>query len=439
MPEAFNDEDWKTDDESWESGDEEDDSSSFAASDGESGDWEDEVEYFDEDYDAEGSSVDEENEKEFEGVNPGYREQYPADPEQEEENQGPTRKFYFACCLCLICLLVVGGAIALGVVMTAGGDAEEDTLAPTVTRIQTPAPVAPTPIFVLPTYAPGVLPPSARPLPTNFPTISPAPTIRPSAKPTKVPSRFPTINPTISFEPTRAVPDELYLIPDADTYIYADGFTQAEAYGDEETMLVQNGPADVNEVPDAYILMTFDLELLPGPERIADRQNRAILRLNHVIRSDADDLSPSNYTVVRLPQTPLAVETLHGLLFSPYGGIQGPSFVVDPFDGRIEVDITPLLFGQPPFAPEVRHSRDLQGPGTQLFLMIENNGPEQIDGGDRFQTRESDAPPELYIELLKTEDGLEPAGSSPELGLDNSFNHSSSPGPSLAPSAEVEV
>lgn len=203
-------------------------------------------------------------------------------------------------------------------------------------------------------------------------------------------------------------------------------------------MLVQNGPKAVNEVADAFILMTFDLELLPAPWRIAQRQNTAILRLNHVVREDAATQSPSNYTVVRLPPTPLAVETLHGNLFVPFDGITGPTFEVKPFDTKVEVDVTSLLFGQPPFAPAVRHDRHLQDELSQLFLMIQAQGPEQPIGGDRFNTRESDAPPELYIQLKKTTAGPDPvrppptappSTSNPIIAFEPGFNPESSPSP----------
>lgn len=165
-------------------------------------------------------------------------------------------------------------------------------------------------------------------------------------------------------------------------------------------MLVQNGPAAVNEVPDAYILMTFDLELVPLPFRLTTRENHAILRLTHVPRVNTGEPDPQTYTVSRLPSTPLAVETLHGLLFVPFDPIPGPTFTVNPGSQRIEIDITELLFDQPPFVDAVDTSdgtRRLQGPDTQLFLLIDAQGPEQEQGGDRFYTRQSDFSPELYL------------------------------------------
>lgn len=41
----------------------------------------------------------------------------------------------------------------------------------------------------------------------------------------------------------------------------------------------------------------------------------------------------------------------------------------------------------------------MQEASPQLFLMIENQGPVQEKGGDRFSTRESTSPPILYITL----------------------------------------
>ncbi len=317
--------------------------------------------------------------------------------EKKEKDPVATRKAILACFLCCVCLLIVAAAVVLGLFFTNDANDSNPTPGP-ITLLSVPE--APAPTFVSPTLSPGVMPPSRRPLPTGAPSISLSPTRQITTTPSFQPSLFPSANPTKSFEPTDSVPDELLILPDEDTFIYVDGFTQAESYGTEETLLVQNGPNAVNEVPDAYTLLTFDLEKLPQPWRITDREPQAILRLTHIVRELSDDLSNSTLTVIRLPQTPLAVETLHGMLFTPTSGIQGPSFTIDPTDQRVEVDITALIFDQPPFVPDVRYSRDLQGSGTQLFLMIENQGPEQPDGGNRFASRESATPPELYIGLF---------------------------------------
>lgn len=316
--------------------------------------------------------------------------------EKREEARAKRRKALLACSLCFLCLLVVGGAVVLGVIVTAGGGNSSSPPPPPAAPTESPTP-APVPTFVFPTRAPIV----TTKYPTEFPTISPGPTIPPSKAPTVKPTPAPSSNPTSSSAPTEPVPDELVILPDEDTYIYVDGFTVAEAYGKEDSLLVQNGPKAVNEVPDAYILITFDLEEIPQPWRIVDRENHAILRLTHIPRTNTGSSDPQTYTVSRLPSTPLAVETLHGLLFVPFEPIAGPSFSVNPGSQKVEVDITSLLFDQPPFVPITRHGRDLQGPGTQLFLMIDAQGPEQPDGGDRFHSRESDFSPELYIGLFQ--------------------------------------
>ena len=316
----------------------------------------------------------------------------PVGDEDKEKNREATKNTLIACFLCCICLILVASAIALGVVFSKGSNAvESSTLAP----VPTPAPSA-TPQLL--TNAPGQRLPTLAPWPTPAPTVSPAPTNVTTEFPSFFPTLAPSMSPTISLEPTKAVPPELTIIPEEDTFINIGGFRPGDAQGTEETLLVQNGPPTVNEVPDAYALLLFSLEDLPQPWRITDRQPQAILRLTQVIRPDFQKVAPSNLTVVRLPSTPLAVETLTGMMFAPYDGIPGPSFIVNSTQRHIEVDVTSLIFDQPPFVPT---RRQLQGKESQFFIMIENQGEDQADGGNRFESRESSNPPELYIGLFK--------------------------------------
>lgn len=63
-------------------------------------------------------------------------------------------------------------------------------------------------------------------------------------------------------------------------------------------------------------------------------------------------------------------------------------FLVGPNDTVIDIDISQVLYN---------YTLEDNKKAKQLFLMIENRGPEQFEGGDRFYTRESDYPPELLL------------------------------------------
>ena len=173
--------------------------------------------------------------------------------------------------------------------------------------------------------------------------------------------------------------------PDQDTFIFVDGFYKFESQGDENSLLVQNGPVAVNEIPDAFILMTFDLTCCGMPSQVNQQNLRVILQIHHIPAPNLNR-GPASYTLMRFPFTPLAVEFLHGGIFTPSSGaVEGPSFDVAPLDTVITIDITDLVVGDP------------IGDG-QLFLQIVNNGPQQ-DSGDRFYSRESNNPPQLFIGL----------------------------------------
>jgi hypothetical protein len=173
----------------------------------------------------------------------------------------------------------------------------------------------------------------------------------------------------------------LIIIPFADTYVQRDGFTPFEAYGGEDTFLVQNGPAAVNEIPDVIGLLGFDLSSVP------ESFTRAVLQLYH--QPANRDRGAATLTLRALPPTPLAIETLHAGIFDPEDGegIFGPTFSVSPDDTIVQVDVTSLVGDN--------------NPNNQLFLMVENRGAEQPRGaeGDRFFTRETNDPPQLIIAL----------------------------------------
>jgi hypothetical protein len=76
--------------------------------------------------------------------------------------------------------------------------------------------------------------------PTKAPTVPPTP-----VPPTFAPTPAPVIKATI-------------LGSDATTTIYREGISAGASFGDEETMLVQNGPPGSTELPSAYSLVQFD-------------------------------------------------------------------------------------------------------------------------------------------------------------------------------------
>jgi len=109
------------------------------------------------------------------------------------------------CCCCMI-LVPLSLIIGLSVGLTRGGD--DTTLAPTKVPTLPPTPV--------PTFAPT-------------PAPTPAPVIKAST-----------------------------LGSDATTTIYREGISAGSPFGEEETMLVQNGPPGNAELPSAYSLVQFD-------------------------------------------------------------------------------------------------------------------------------------------------------------------------------------
>jgi hypothetical protein len=113
--------------------------------------------------------------------------------------------------------------------------------------------------------------------------------------------------------------------------------------------------------------------------------SRVTLQLYHQPRSR--NRGAATLTVRLLPSTPLAIESLHGGLFNPEDdeGTFGPTFSVAPSDTIVQVDLTSL----------VRNAAN----DDQLFLMLENRGAEQFEGGegDRFYSRETDDPPQLIV------------------------------------------
>ena len=312
-----------------------------------------------------------------------------ASQEGEETNgdEERTRLFHnrtaaIICCLCCCLVVMAILGVVIWLVGNESGDKEVEISGTPPTNKPTPVPT--TLQNSVTTLSPAAFAPTPTgPPPTWFPTISPVPTAAPFIEPTAEPTSFPSASPTITPLPTREVPDELQLTPFADTTIFLDGINdlQLEAFGTEDSLLVQDGLASTTQIPDAYFIFAFDMSDVPTFSRVQDRTKNAILELTHI---------PSNLTraaatlhLVRLPSTRLAIETVHGGIFVPQNGIEGPSFRIQPSAEVVNIDISTLLFETP--------IED-----NQLLLMVENRGPEQ-EAGDRFRSRESNSPPKLNL------------------------------------------
>jgi hypothetical protein len=299
-----------------------------------------------------------------------YDDEFEGDKERRtEKNRGRIA----GCIICCCCLMLIVAGVILGLLLFKKDDdgSGSGSSIPESPSASGTAPIGAPNAF--PTNSPQALPPSARAPPTRFPTLVPDPTQPPTEVPTRKPTPYPTTAPTDSPAPSQALPDGIVLIPDQDTYI-VDGFSKAEAFGTEDTFLVQNAEDHVNEIPDSFALLSFDLSNFRPDER--DVSTSAVMELTHI--AAVLDRGPATYTVVRLPSTPLQIETLHlGLFPLPTNGYNGTTFDVDPSDTTILVDITDAMFGGKPEPLE-----------DQLLLMIVNYGPDQ-EAGDRFYTRES--------------------------------------------------
>eukprot|EP00934_Nitzschia_sp_Nitz4_P002642 Nitzschia sp. Nitz4//scaffold106_size73319//12817//13542//NITZ4_005728-RA/size73319-processed-gene-0.64-mRNA-1//-1//CDS//3329532496//2632//frame0 len=224
--------------------------------------------------------------------------------------------------------------------------------------------------------------------------------------------------PTISFSPTKGIPDELFLGPDADTYI-TNTFDHAEARGDEETILVQNGDDFINENPDCHGFLQFDLSDIPFA-RIQNRINNATLVLQHEI--SILDRGAATYWIQRVPSTKMVVETFYWNLAKSFldEGVGNVTFEVSPSDDSVTVDISELLFGGI-YEPE---------DDDQLLLMISNYGAIQ-ETGDRFYTRESSGnEPVLHLTFEKipgVPDSTAAPVSPPTIAPSVSLNGTESP------------
>lgn len=305
------------------------------------------------------------------------------------------------CCCCIIIGIIVGVVVfPLDNNDDSGGPNPSSSDSSPSDQGGVQGPTAP---VTFPTPPPQPLTPSSKPPPTDFPTLSPSPTLAPNTVPTPQPSDYPTVAPTISMAPSKTIPEILGIIPDQDTTVYLDGFFIGEAYGSDDTFLVQHGLAAKEEVPDVISLITFPLIDVPSYDRLTTIKKNAILRLYHQVTTA--ERGSATYTLVRLPETEMAVESFHGYFFKPPDNeteaVVGPSFTVNPEDVVVDIDITSLLF-------------DNQQEDGQLFLMLQDRGPEQPEGGDRFYSRESVTPPQLLIDFTGGNAADIPTPSQPD-------------------------
>jgi len=359
-------------------------------------------------------------------------------------------------CWCCLCLIIIG--VVLGVLL--GGKNDDDGGNKRITGRPTPHP----------TLAPQPLPPS---LITEKPVRTVIPEINATYSPTIHPTREPTFSPTISSVPTIVIPETLTIPADQDTYINLDGEYMGDENGKLTEFLVQHGPVKDEAVPDTIGLVSFPFldGVVPAFQRLKDdngnidididgngngngNRPRAILRLFHVARQQRGDdteadrragkIPAATYTILRIPQTRMAIQYLHGYFFQPPsddtdGVVVGPTFEVALNATVVDVDVSDLLFGYE-YEPgrEEREQerlgnvrpggrrdsqrdsqehdqqskperRQKQPEPDQMLLMIQNRGAEQPHGGDKFYSTNSGNPPTLFIDYT----GGDPADIAP--------------------------
>jgi len=281
-------------------------------------------------------------------------------------------------CWCCLCVIII--AVVLGVVLGGNNRKSKNEIGTEVL----PAPTE------RPTFAPQPLPPSSF---TQSPTESMEPSIAITLSPTITPTRTPTFSPTLSAPPSISIPEFMEIIADQDTFTQynASKEYQGEEYGLQDTFLVQKVPLRDETLADSIGLLSFPLTNVPLFSRVEGMAKTAVLRLTHVISSD--ERPGANYTIVRIPETRTRMEYWHGFYFDPpeddeVGVKVGPVFEVYPTDGVIDIDVSSLFFNYTLI--------DNKRP-KRVFFMIENRGPDQVEGGDRFYTRESTTPPKLLL------------------------------------------
>jgi hypothetical protein len=288
--------------------------------------------------------------------------------EQDDETRRKRRKFVLLFVVFVLLFILILG-LALGL---KGSDDENKN-----SNVSSPSTMSQSPI------TPPVAVPSNDPFWQVVPTTeNPTRASAPSFSATPGPVMPITPSPT-TMAPLASPIDSgqvRILTADQDTYIYSDGFFQYEAYGTEDSLLVQNGLAEFYEIADAFSLISFDTTgLTPTPRQ-------AILQVSHVASSEVRSQA-STITVYRRPSVRGRIETFHGGYTLPQveGQVPGPSFTVSYNDNSdIRIDVTSLLSQGDGF------------PTTQMLFMLFNGGSEH-EAGDRFHSRESSRPPKLEL------------------------------------------
>ena len=203
-------------------------------------------------------------------------------------------------------------------------------------------------------------------------------------------------------------------------------------FGQESFVLVQNG---VDQSP-TIGLFQFDISGIPDAERIEGFPVTATLFMQVI---DSETL-PSNITIdtMRFLSSSVDIEGLPSFqdedALERLSAVPGLSFDVTPGTERISVDITDLIFEQPPFV----RGRRLATQRDQIFigLMIQASDVDENAISVIFSSSEGESPPTLDVRIT-----LPGTDDSPSTDNSTSTSPSVSPGPStsLAPSPAPSI
>ncbi|KAG7342032.1 hypothetical protein IV203_007124 [Nitzschia inconspicua] len=269
--------------------------------------------------------------------------------------------------------------------------------------IQPPRTTMPTNISSsTPTSIPSIMStdtPSSTPssLPPTMSTNKTPSSTKTSLPPTTPPTTFTTVEATgATFLTT--------IFADGDTYIYKNGFVPPESSGEEETMLVQNGPEENPTVPDTYALISFpvgqEISMLStsgSTSRSSFQPVKANLCLQHV-RNDSPNAAYTTYSLCRIDTSAskganfLDVDNMTGsnVSFSIPGDCVGGETSVIDFevardDTEICVDIVEALRAPTESPILTRRLEPEELLDDTLLFMIDNLYTEQLRG-DLFYT-----------------------------------------------------
>jgi len=295
-------------------------------------------------------------------------------------DKGPSMSIIFLACVCCVPLALI---IGLSVGLTVGrGDGPEPTKAPTPA-----APITPPPMMSL----------------TSAPTIAPGPG---------------------SAEVLRAS----VLTSEATTTIYREGILVEVAQGEEDTLLVQNGPPGNLELPSAYALVEFDgivgidSSASTVEEYLSSITNATVDFCLTLAGNDDTTANRVTYSTCLLPpdSAPAAIDSLTGTSAPEYT-IPGDclndevvTFTVDPFLPEVCVDVTKLLLTNSSDVPVVNATTTDSNPALRGRRRAEETGGTGIDAKYLFivdTLEESDQPGVRFYSSKATE------GSPPQLAM----------------------